>query len=109
VRKVQVDMHMPPALRRWGARLGLALVVAIGLGYLPSQILRRDPRAVKLAGQLDDLDRQARELEAENAGRLREIEALRRDVGAIEERARAELGMVYPDELVLRIRGGGER
>lgn len=102
-------MPMPPAVRTWGARLGLALIVAIGIGYLPSQMLRRDPRAIRLAGQLDELDHQARELEADNADRLREIEALRRDVGAIEERARAELGMVYPGEVVLRVRGGGGR
>lgn len=102
-------MYLPPAARTWGARLGLALVVAIGLGYAPGQALRRDPRAIRLGVQLQDLERQAREVEADNATRLREIESLRRDVGAIEERARAELGMVYPGEVVLRVRGGGGR
>lgn len=29
------DMHEAPALRRWGVRLGLALVVAIAIGYVP--------------------------------------------------------------------------
>jgi len=38
-----------------------------------------------------------------NAQLVRSIEALRSDVGAIEDRARADLGMVYPGELVLRV------
>ena len=96
-------MHVPPALRRWGARLGLALIVAIGIGYLPSQALRRDPRTIKLRAQIDELDAEARELAVHNAALYRDIEALKTDVGAIEDRARADLGMVYPDEIVLRI------
>ncbi|MGE5187385.1 MAG: FtsB family cell division protein [Acidobacteriota bacterium] len=97
------DMHEAPALRRWAVRLGLALVVAIAIGYLPGGLLRRDPRALKLEAQLEDLDGQARTLEAGNAALVRDIEALRTDVHAIEERARADLGMVYPDEIVLRV------
>ena len=34
----------------------------------------------------------------------RDVEALRNDVGAIEDRARADLGMVYPDEVVLQVK-----
>lgn len=96
-------MHVPPALRRWSARFGLALIVAIAIGYLPGQALRKDPRTVKLHTQLDELDVEARELADRNAVLVREIEALRSDVGAIEDRARADLGMVYPDEIVLRV------
>ncbi len=96
-------MHEAPAVRRWAVRLGLALVVAIAIGYLPGGLLRRDPRALKLEAQRDDLDAQARELAAGNAALLRDIEALRGDVHAIEARARADLGMVYPDEVVLRV------
>lgn len=97
------DMHSPPALRRWGIRLGLAVVVAIAIGYLPGEILRDDPRAAKLRGQIDELEQEARALAATNAALLREIRALETDVGAIEDRARADLGMVYPDEIVLRV------
>lgn len=103
--KPLADMHVPPAIRRWGARVGLALVVAIGIGYLPGQVLRRDPRTVKLNAQLDELDTEAKDLAATNAALIRDIEALRNDVGAIEDRARADLGMVYPDEVVLRVKG----
>jgi cell division protein FtsB len=104
VHKVLADTHVPPALRRWGTRLGLAVVVAVLLGYLPGQMLRRDPRTVKLRAQLEQLDNEARELAVGNAALMRDIEALRTDVGAIEDRARADLGMVYPDEIVLEIK-----
>src|SRR5258705_4812140 len=96
-------MHVPPAFRRWSARLGLAVVVAIAIGYVPGQVLRRDPRTAKLQVQLDELDADARQLAAGNAALLRDIRALRSSVGAIEDRARADLGMVYPDEIVMRV------
>jgi len=96
-------MHIPPAFRRWGVRLGLAVVVAIGIGYVPGQVLRVDPRVAKLKTQLDELDVAARALAANNAALVRDIRALRTEVGAIEDRARADLGMVYPDEIVLRV------
>lgn len=96
-------MHIPPAFRRWGARLALAIVVAVAIGYIPGQILRRDPRTTKLRAQLDELDVEARELTARNAALFRDIQALRTEVGAIEDRARADLGMVYPDEIVMRV------
>lgn len=85
-------------------RLGLAIVVAVGIGYLPQQALNRDPRAVKLDGQLQQLRADSRDLATGNAAIAREIAALRSDVSAIEDRARADLGMVYPDEIVLRVR-----
>jgi cell division protein FtsB len=102
--KEVADMHVAPPMRRWLVRLGLALVVAIGIGYLPGQMLRRDPRAIKLAGQLAELRAEGQTLAAGNATLLREVHALRTDVSAIEARARADLGMVYPDEIVLRVR-----
>jgi cell division protein FtsB len=89
-------------------RLGLAIIVAIAIGYVPGQILRRDPRVAKLTVQIDQLETEARELAAGNVTLMREVDALRSDVGAIENRARADLGMVYPDEVVLRVRRGGE-
>jgi cell division protein FtsB len=103
------DTHEAPALRRWAIRLGLAIVVAIAIGYLPGGLLRRDPRAFKLEAQLDELAGEARELAAGNATMAREITALRSDVRAIEDRARADLGMVYPDEIVLHVTQEGER
>jgi outer membrane murein-binding lipoprotein Lpp len=81
----------------------LAIVVAVGIAYVPGQVMRRDPRTVKLERQLDELDAEARTLRATNADLARDIDALRSSVGAIEDRARADLGMVYPDEIVLRV------
>jgi cell division protein FtsB len=101
-------MHEAPAVRRWALRLLLALVVAIAIGYVPGGVMRRDPRALKLSAQLDDLDAEARTLAAGNAALARDVEALRSDVHAIEDRARVDLGMVYPDEIVLRVKREGE-
>jgi cell division protein FtsB len=102
--KVLADMHVAPPLRRWMTRLGLAVVVAIAIGYLPGELLRRDPKAARLERQLEDMRKESRELAAQNQALYREVEALDSDVGAIEARARADLGMVYPDEVVLRVR-----
>jgi cell division protein FtsB len=100
-------MHEAPAFRRWVVRLGLALVVAVAIGYLPGGLFRRDPRAIKLEAQLGVLQAEARELAAGNVTIARDIEALRSDVRAIEDRARTDLGLVYPGEVVLRIHDMG--
>lgn len=105
--KPLADTHVPPAARRWTTRAALAIIVAAVIGYLPGQVMRRDPRSAKLEAQLGELDAEAKELAARNAELVREIEALRTDVGAIEDRARADLGMVYPDEIVLRVAPAG--
>lgn len=96
-------MHVPPALRRWATRCGLAVVVAIAIGYLPGSVLRNDPRTAKLHTQLDALDAEAAKLTTTATRLNHEIDALRTDVGAIEDHARADLGLVYPDEVVIRI------
>ncbi len=101
--KVLADMHVPSAVRRWGARLGLAIVVAIAIGYLPAQMVKRDPMAAKLDDQLAKLHGNADALAAHNAALVHEIHALENEVEAIEDRARTELGMVYPEEIVVRI------
>ena len=96
-------MHVPPASRVWTTRLVLAAVVAVAIAYIPGQVTRRDPRTEKLERQIRELAVEAQTLRATNADLAREIEALRTTVGAIEDRARGDLGMVYPDEIVLRV------
>jgi cell division protein FtsB len=96
-------MYIPPALRRWSVRLVLAIVVATVIGYLPGHVLRRDPRTAKLREQIDALDAEARALVAGNAALRREVRGLQTDIDAIEDRARADLGMVYPGEVVFRV------
>jgi outer membrane murein-binding lipoprotein Lpp len=101
-------MYVRPAFRRWGVRCALAVAIAIAIGYVPGQVVRRDPRAAKLEAQLEQLLAEAREVGARNAVLRRDIAALRTDITAIEDRARADLGMVYPDEIVLRLPQGPE-
>lgn len=96
-------MHVPPAIRTWSTRLGLAVIVAIVIGYLPAQVMSRDHRTVKLEAQLAALAAEERQLTEHNAQLVRAIEAMQTDVGAVEARARVDLGMVYPGELILRI------
>ncbi len=98
-------MHVPPALRRWGVRLLLAIVVAVAIGYLPGEVLRQDPRTAKLSAQLQELDQESRELAEKNELLVRQIRALQTDIGAVEDRARSDLGMVYPNEIVIRVQG----
>lgn len=103
MRKVLADMHVPPKAKRWGGRLAMALVVVVLIGYLPSQFLARDPKAAKLAAQLDELETEALRLHADNAAKRAQVEALRTDISAIEDRARRELNMVYANEIVIRL------
>ena len=103
MRKIVADMYVRPAFRRWGVRLALAVGIAIAIGYVPGQVARRDPRAARLEAQIEELTAEARAVAARNAALRRQIDALRTDIGAIEDRARADLGMVYPDEIVLRL------
>jgi cell division protein FtsB len=98
--KVLADMHVPPALRRWAVRLALAFAVALAIAYVPGDSERQ---AVRMRRQLEDTRREARELEAGNRRMASEVEALRDDPEAIEARARNELGMVFPGEIVLRL------
>lgn len=109
MRKVLVDMHVAPATRRWGARLSLALALAAAIGYIPSQVLARDARVPGLQRQVEEFEHEISGIEARNLTMIREIEALRADVRSIERRARMDLGMVYPHELVLRLPRPGEQ
>ena len=97
-------MHVPPAWRRWGARVGLSLAIAIAIAYLPWRASGEE-RIDKLRTQARETDGEIQRLELANAKLRREIDALRHDVGAIVDHARDELGMVYPGEVVLRVEG----
>ena len=105
--KVKADMHVAPALRRWTIRGVLALVVAGAIAYIPAGGV--DDREARLRRQLDATRAEATELRAGNALRAAEVEALRTDPSAIERRARDDLDMVYPDEIVIRLDGLDEQ
>jgi cell division protein FtsB len=98
-------MHVPPAARRWATRIALAIAVAATIAIAPDLIDRGDSRADKLRAQLRTTEDKIRALDRANAALLDDIAGLRTDVGAIERRARDELGMVYPGELVIQIDG----
>ena len=104
MRKVIADTHVPPVWRRWGARVALALALAIVIAYVPWRA-GAEAQIDKLRTQVRDTDAEIARLEIANARLHREIDALRTDVGAIVDRARDELGMVYPGEVVLRVEG----
>jgi cell division protein FtsB len=101
--KVAADTRLAPAWWRWSMRIALAMVVAVAIGYVPSGLLRRDARAIRLNAQLQELRDEALELEAGNLALARDVQALRNDVHAIEALARDDFAMVYPDEVVLQI------
>lgn len=101
--KVKADMHVAPALRRWTIRGALALVVAGAIAYIPAGGV--DERAAALQRQLDATRAEVANLRAGNAARAAEVEALRTSPAAIESRARDDLDMVYPGEMVLRLDG----
>lgn len=95
----------------WARRVLLACGVALALGYLPYRVTAAPSadRIDALATELAKTRAAIAELEAKNAERRRTIEALKHDPGAIEDIARDELGMVYPDEIILRVDGEARR
>ena len=87
------------------ARRALAVLsVGFGLYSLSSPPPTATAQTRNASQKLEAIREESRELAATNAALLREVNALRTDVSAVEDRARADLGMVYPDEVVLRVR-----
>ena len=101
--RMKADMHVPAALSRWTVRALLALVVAGAIAYIPAGGV--DDRATRLRQQLDAAHDEAAALRAGNRALAEEIKALSTDAGAIEARARDDLDMVFPGEVVIRIDG----
>lgn len=99
--RMKADMHVPPALTRWTVRALLAVVVAAAIAYIPAGGV--DGQAARLRQQLDDARAEAAALRKGNLALAAEVEALSTDAGAIEARARDDLDMVYPGEVVIRL------
>jgi len=102
--KVLADTHVAPPLPRLPVPTRPPIVVPLVPRHAPGLAPGRGPAGDKLSYQLTELQAEARALAANNAVLYREVQALHSDVSAIEDRARADLGMVYPDEVVLRVR-----
>ena len=91
---------------RWGTwlrRLGLASVVAASLTYVPYRFAD-GPGAREVSRMRHQLARtraETRKMRNTNAIRRQQLRALRSSREAIEDLAREQLGMVYPDEIVV--------
>lgn len=97
-----------PARRRWLGRFALALVGVGMLASLPtSNGDEGSGEARELSRELAEVRTKIHERQAANRRLRRDIAALKTDPAAIERAARDELGMVYPDEVVIRIAGSG--
>jgi cell division protein FtsB len=94
-----------PRWQRWAVRMGLAVVMALALAYLPYRLL--DSASARKAQELREQYQRtlaATGVLSEENQRLRhQIAALKSDVTAIEDIAREELGMVRPGEVIIRI------
>lgn len=104
----QLGRWMParsPRWQRWAMRMGLAVIMALALAYLPYRLL--DNASARKAQELREQYQRtmaATSVLAEENLRLRhQIAALKSDVSAIEDIAREELGMVRPGEVIIRI------
>lgn len=89
----------------------MASGLATALAYFPYRLLDGSgaQRASELRAQYERTRAASEVLSEENMQLLREISALERDSGALEDIARNELGMVFPDELIIRIERPLER
>jgi cell division protein FtsB len=89
-------------LTRWTLRLGLAGVLAFGLGYLPLQFFgeRGLSQYRRLAQERRELEKRNQQLAEEIRQMRLEVRRLRDDDVALEKAARNDLGMVRPGELI---------
>src|SRR5687767_9767872 len=100
----------------WLRRVGISLLLALALGYLPYRVYRKSglSRYMSLRAELiligernDRLRREARRLRAELEALGAIDPALTREhalpLGVVERAARDELGLVRPGELVYQI------
>lgn len=85
--------------------MGLAVLLATALAYFPYRLLDGSGarKAAELRLQHQHTVAASRALAEENEHLRREIEALKNDIGAIEDIARDEHGMVRPGEVIIRI------
>jgi cell division protein FtsB len=117
VRPVEPTSEMPDAgpsaaadkqLRRKGVTLALFLIVVASVfnallgerGFLELLRARREVR---------QMEEEIGAIQAENQRLLEEVRSLKRDPFAIERKAREELGLVRPGEVVVMIRKGASR
>ncbi len=87
-----------------GARLVTVALLAL-LGLVQAALWFGDgglPHARKLQSQLDAQQRRIADLKQSNARLAAEVDDLKLGLEMVEERARADLGMVKPDEVYVQ-------
>ncbi len=89
----------------WIKRLLYAAVLVGALVYVPIRVYRSDGfvRWRRMQDEVADLDRDNAELERKNQELRRDVRRLRHDLDAIGAVARDDLGLVGPDEIVIRV------
>ena len=103
MRKALIDKYVPPRWQRWSRVVLATAVIAVFIGYILFRLFARDLCVLKVARELQVQQAVAAELTASCARKREQVEALRTSIAAIEDRARGELGMAYPNEMLLRV------
>jgi len=103
---------MTSARRVWIGRLGIAVALAVALGYLPYHLYASSglARYLKLRSERDQLQQANLKLHEANQKLRAELEAISdgpngADIShaAVERAARDELGLVKPGEIVFQL------
>jgi cell division protein FtsB len=91
-------------MRRWGFRLVLAAVIAIGLGYVPYRTYGPGGigRITNLRQQLDTLEKKNAQIARHNGSLLHQVRKLKQDRNTWERVARDELGLVRAGDLIFQ-------
>ena len=90
----------------WSRRIGLALIVALLLGYLPFELYGEKGvrQYLRLKRELKEIRTRNGRLRRQVSAMRREIEALRDDRATLERVARDELGLIRDGEKVYVVR-----
>ena len=82
----------------------LLLVILLGLVHAELWFGKGSvPRVVSLAGQVAEQEAKNEAARQRNEQLAAEVDDLREGLEMVEERARAELGMVKPDEILVQV------
>ena len=98
-----------PGRARWiSVRIAGAVAIALALALLPYRAIDSDSLAMlaRMKSDVASATDKLQNLREENDVLRREITSLRDDSRAIEEVARRDLGMIRPDEVIVRVGGG---
>jgi len=82
-----------------GAGLG-AFLALVGVGIFGAHGLLR---LHQLRAERKDLEKEKAALERDNSTMTRRIEALKNDLKYLEQQARKKLGMIKPDEVIIKL------